>query len=80
MKHLTTKPINEYVEYQLEIFREECNFSDDELKYFNYKAKNMTVIQICDKMMISQKKMYDIKRMVDTKMKIVEEKFLLDEE
>lgn len=77
MKYLTEKPTNQYVEYQLNIFRQECNFSDDELEYFNCKAKGLSVVQICNKMMISQKKMYDIKAIVDEKMKIVEDKFLL---
>lgn len=76
MKHLTEKPINKYVEYQLDIFRKECNFSEEELLYFNLKAKGLTVVQICMKMMISQKKMYDIKNAVEEKMMIVEDKFL----
>ena len=65
MKHLTEKPINKYVEYQLDIFRKECNFSEEEFLSFNLKAKGLTVVQICMKMMISQKKMYDIKNAVE---------------
>ena len=53
MKYSTTKPINKYVEYQLDVFRKECNFSEDELMYFNLKAKGMSVVKICDEMMIS---------------------------
>lgn len=39
-------PINDFVEFELQKFRDECNFSEEEMCYFNLRAKNKSNIQI----------------------------------
>lgn len=46
--------IYDFVEYELQKFRDECNFTDDELECFNLKAKNKSIIQISMQMNISE--------------------------
>lgn len=46
--------IYEFVEWELQKFREECNFTDDELECFNLKAKNKSIVQISQQMSISE--------------------------
>lgn len=48
------KRINEYTEPELNKFRELCNFSDNELLYFNLKAKNKSIVQISMAMGLSE--------------------------
>ena len=38
--------IPDFVEKELQYFRDECNFSEDEMRYFNLRAKNNKNIQI----------------------------------
>ncbi len=44
------RKISSYIEYELNIFRNECNFSDEELLYFNLKAKGWSNIRISTEM------------------------------
>lgn len=46
--------IYDFVEWELQKFRNECNFTDDELQCFNLKAKNKSIIQIAQIMNISE--------------------------
>ena len=46
--------IRDFVEWELEKFRKECNFTDDELQYFNLKAKDKTNVQISFIMNVSE--------------------------
>lgn len=43
----------DYVEWELNIFREQCNFTQEELEMFNYKAKNIPLEQIAELMNMS---------------------------
>ena len=70
------KQIKDYIEYELNIFRKECNFSDEELEYFNYKAKDYSNIRISTEMNTSSSTIYRISKSVEKKMKRVEELFL----
>lgn len=45
--------ISDFVEWELRKFREECNFTDEELEFFNYRAKNISIETIAEKMNIS---------------------------
>lgn len=36
--------ISDFVEWELEKFRNECNFTEEELDFFNYRAKNISDI------------------------------------
>lgn len=46
--------IYDFVEWELQKFRDECNFTDDELECFELKAKNKSIIQIAMQMNISE--------------------------
>jgi hypothetical protein len=48
--------ICDFVEWELQKFRDECNFSDEELEYFNLRAKDKSNIQIAMQMNISEAK------------------------
>lgn len=49
-------PLYDFVEKELRYFREECNFSSDELEYFNLRAKHLSNQQIAIKMNVSEGK------------------------
>ncbi len=59
--------ICEFVESELKELREQCNFSDDELCYFNLKAKDKSNIQISFDMHISESKVNSLSRKVKAK-------------
>lgn len=61
-------PINDFVEFELQKFRDECNFSDEELMYFNLRAKNKSNIQIAMQMNVSEAKVSKLARRVKDKM------------
>lgn len=61
-------PINDFVEWELNKFREECNFSDEELTYFNLRAKNKSNVQIAMQMNVSEAKVSKLARRVKDKM------------
>lgn len=60
--------ICDFVEWELEKFRKECNFTDDELTYFNLRAKNKTHIEIAMKMNCSVSNVDKISKRVRKKM------------
>lgn len=60
--------INDFVEKELQMFRDECNFSDEELEYFNLKAKDKSNTQIALAMNCSEAKVSKIARKVKNKM------------
>lgn len=67
------KKINKYIEYELNIFRNECNFSDEELIYFNYKAKGWSNIRISTEMNASTATITRLGKSVSSKMnKVIE--------
>lgn len=59
--------IYDFVEKELQKFREECNFSPDELEYFNLRAKHYTNQQIAIKMNVSEGKVSKLAKSVKTK-------------
>ena len=59
--------IYDFVEKELAFFRAECNFSDDELQYFNLRAKHYSNAQIAIKMNISEGKVSKLAKSVKTK-------------
>lgn len=60
--------ISDFVEFELNYFRDYCNFSEEELKYFNLRAKNLSNVQIAMEMNISEAKVSKLARKVKTKM------------
>ncbi len=60
--------INDFVEFELQKFRDECNFSDEELQYFNLRAKNKSNTQISLAMNVSEAKVSKLAKRVKNKM------------
>lgn len=61
-------PINGFVEWELQKFRDNCNFSDEELMYFNLRAKNKSNVQIAMQMNVSEAKVSKLIRRIKDKM------------
>lgn len=59
--------IYDFVEHELQTFREHCNFSDEELEYFNLRAKHYSNQQIAIKMNVSEGKVSKLARRVKDK-------------
>ena len=53
---------------ELNMFRELCNFTDDELAYFNLRAKNKSNVQIAQEMNVSESTVSVLARKVKKKM------------
>ena len=60
--------IYDFVEWELQKFRDECNFSEEEMTYFNLRAKNKSNTQIALEMHISEAKVSKLARKVKDKM------------
>ncbi len=63
--------IRDFVEFELQKFRDECNFTPDELQYFNLRAKDKSNIQIALEMNISEPQVSKLAKRVKTKIKKV---------
>ena len=63
--------IRDFVEWELNMFRKECNFTTDELRYFNLRAKDKSNIEIAFEMNISESQVSKLARRVKSKMKRV---------
>jgi len=59
--------INDFVEWELEKFRNECNFDEEQLEFFNYRAKNISIERIAEYMNISVGKANKLSRKVKNK-------------
>lgn len=59
--------IYDFVERELQMFREECNFTEEELEYFNLRAKGKSNVEISLKMSISTAKVSILARRVKKK-------------
>lgn len=57
----------EFVEWELQKFRDECNFTEDELQYFNLRSKHYTNQQIAIKMNVSESQVSKLGRRVKNK-------------
>ena len=64
--------ISDYTVPELEHFRELCNFSEEELEYFNLKSKDKSNIQISLSMCISEPKVSKIAAKVKDKIRRIE--------
>jgi len=53
---------------ELNMFREQCNFTDEELEYFNLRARDKSNIQIALSMNVSEAKVSKLARKVKSKM------------
>lgn len=59
--------VYDFVEWELQKFRDECNFTEEELEYFNLKSKNKSNVQISMQMHISESKVSVLARKVKNK-------------
>ena len=60
--------VYDFVERELEMFRQECNFTEDELEYFNLRAKGKSNVAIALTMNVSESKVSKLARKVKSKM------------
>ena len=56
----------DFVEWELQKFRDECNFSDAELEYFNLRAKHKSNVEISLIMNISEAQVSKLAKRVKT--------------
>ena len=59
--------INDFTEPELDMFRKLCNFDEEQLEYFNLRAKNKSNVQISLEMNISESKVSKLARKVKSK-------------
>lgn len=45
--------ICDFVAWELDKFRNECNFTDEEMEFFNLRAKNVPLERVAEEMNIS---------------------------
>jgi len=60
--------ICDFVESELQMFRDKCNFTDEEMTYFNLRAKDKSNVQIALEMNVSESKVSKLARKVKSKM------------
>ena len=60
--------IRDFTVPELETFRKLCNFTDDELEYFNLKAKDKSNVQIAMIMKVSEAQVSKLAKRVKSKM------------
>ena len=59
--------IRDFVEWELDMFREDCNFTDAELQYFNLRAKDKSNVEIALTMNISEAQVSKLAKRVKAK-------------
>lgn len=59
--------IYDFVEWELDKFRRECNFTPAELEYFNLRAKSKSNVEISFKMNVSEAQVSRLARKVKSK-------------
>lgn len=60
--------LRDYTKPELENFVEKCNFTDNELQYFNLKSKDKSIVQISYEMNISERQVSVLAKRVKSKM------------
>lgn len=60
--------ISNFVEWELQEFRDKCNFTEDEMQYFNLRAKGKSNVQISLEMCVSESKVSTLAKKVKRKM------------
>lgn len=59
--------IYDFIKSELDFLRQECNFSEDEMEYFNLKAKHYSNLQIAIEMNVSEGKVAVLAKKVKSK-------------
>ena len=60
--------IRDFVEWELQMFRDKCNFTEDEMMYFNLRSKDKSNVQIALEMNISESQVSKLAKRVKAKM------------
>lgn len=63
--------IYDFTEPELQFFRDQCNFTPEELEYFELRSKDKKNYQIAMEMCVSESKVYSLSKKVKSKMKRV---------
>lgn len=63
--------IYDFTEPELQFFRKQCNFTPEELEYFELRSKDKKNYQIAMEMCVSESKIYSLSKKVKSKMKRV---------
>lgn len=63
--------LRDFTKPELDRFRELCNFTNDELKYFNLRASDLSNVQIAFEMNVSEAQVSKLAKRVKSKMKRV---------
>lgn len=63
--------IRDFTNPELDKFRELCNFTDFELRYFNLRAKDMSNVEIAIRMNVSEPQVSKLAKRVKSKIKRV---------
>ncbi len=59
--------LRDFTKPELDMFRELCNFTEDEMMYFNLKAKDKSNVQIAFEMNISEPQVSKLAKRVKSK-------------
>ena len=59
--------IYDFTKPELDFFREQCNFLEDELEYFNLRSRGASNVEIALKMHVSEAKVSKLARKVKDK-------------
>lgn len=59
--------IYDFTKPELDFFRSQCNFLDDELEYFNLRSRGASNVEIALKMHVSEAKVSKLARKVKDK-------------
>lgn len=60
--------IRDFTKPELDRFRELCNFTDDELEYFNLRARDCSNVEIALRMCVSEAQVSKLAKRVKSKM------------
>ena len=60
--------IRDFTKPELDKFRELCNFTDDELEYFNLRARDCSNVEIALRMCVSEAQVSKLAKRVKSKM------------
>ena len=63
--------IADFTKPELDMFRDKCNFTPDELEYFNLRSQDMSNVQIALTMNVSESTVSKLARKVKDKIKRV---------
>lgn len=65
--------VSRFTKPELDYFRAQCNFTDEELECFNLKAKDRTNLQIALELNMSESKVSSLSKRIRTKIFKVKE-------